>query len=113
MGTIFPFPVENDGCRKGYIEMPYTLPQDFTLFVVMKEKTIDIWKQKLDWIAEKGGMALLNTHPDYMSFNPGEAAFGEYPATYYLSFLEYIATRHAGSYWNMLPRKVAAYWSGT
>jgi hypothetical protein len=32
----------------------------------MGEKTISIWKKKLDWIVEKGGMALLITHPDYM-----------------------------------------------
>jgi hypothetical protein len=29
----------------------------------MREKDIDIWKKKLDWIVEKGGMALLITHP--------------------------------------------------
>jgi hypothetical protein len=48
---------------RGYVELPYTLPQDFTLFTVMREKDIDIWKKKLDWIVEKGGMALLITHP--------------------------------------------------
>ena len=34
------------------------------LFILMREKNIDIWKQKLDWIAKHGGMALVNTHPD-------------------------------------------------
>jgi hypothetical protein len=48
---------------RGYVELPYPLPQDFTLFTVMREKDIDIWKKKLDWIVEKGGMALLITHP--------------------------------------------------
>ena len=41
------------------------------LFILMKEKNIDIWKQKLDWISEHSGMALLNTHPDYMNFDGG------------------------------------------
>ena len=58
VGTIFPFWVARDD-GTGYVELPYTLPQDFTLFVLMKERTIDIWKKKLDWIAEKGGMALI------------------------------------------------------
>jgi len=35
----------------------------------MKEKNINIWKHKLDWVASKGGMAFLNTHPDFMNFN--------------------------------------------
>ena len=60
MGTIFPFFVQGNSSQKGYVELPYTLPQDFTLFVLMKEKNIDIWKKKLDWIVENGGMALLN-----------------------------------------------------
>jgi hypothetical protein len=68
MGTIFPFWVHDGSKTKGFVEIPYTLPQDFTLFVLMREKNIDIWKKKLDWIVEKGGMALLITHPDYMIF---------------------------------------------
>ena len=66
--TIFPFwvPGPQGG---GYVELPYTLVQDFTLFIVLREGNIDIWKQKLDWVAEHGGMALLNTHPDYMCFD--------------------------------------------
>ena len=72
MGTIIPFWVSKDGFQKGYVELPYTLPQDFTLFILMKEKNIEIWKQKLDWIAEYGGMVLLNTHPDYMNFDGGQ-----------------------------------------
>ena len=66
--TIFPFQVKDDRQDKGYVELPYTLPQDFTLFIILREESIDIWKKKLAWIAENGGMALLNTHPDYMSF---------------------------------------------
>ena len=28
-------------------------------------------EKKLGWIAERGGMALLNTHPDYMNLDEG------------------------------------------
>ena len=85
--TIFPFWVPrsngssiNDhhstlnSFSEGYVELPYTLPQDSTLFLVLRENTPEIWMRKLDWIAEHGGMALLDTHPDYMSF--GQAAAG-------------------------------------
>jgi hypothetical protein len=50
------------------VELPYTLPQDFLLFVLMQEKNIDIWKKKLDWIADQGGMALFIAHPGYMQY---------------------------------------------
>jgi hypothetical protein len=109
-GTIFPFIVNRGPSRKTYVELPYTLVQDFTLFILMKEKTIDIWKKKLDWIAEKGGMALIITHPDYMSFNGEKQGFEEYPAGYYRAFLEYVKERYAGQYWQALPRDMAKFW---
>ena len=74
--TIFPFLVQraklNDDSiefEKAYAELPYTLPQDSTLFVLLQETTPEIWLRKLDWVASHGGMALINTHPDYMSFD--------------------------------------------
>ena len=76
----------------------------------MKERNIDIWKKKLDWIAEKGGMALLNTHPDYMNYDGGKPTLEEYPAEYYEEFLLYTKTKYDGQYWNALPKKVAHFW---
>jgi hypothetical protein len=111
MGTIFPFWVGRGGSSRGYVELPYTLPQDFTLFIILCEKSIDIWKKKLDWIAEHGGMALLNTHPDYMNFNAGRPGVEEYPAHYYEHLLTYIKTRYEGQYWHPLPKEMARFWS--
>ena len=110
VGTIFPFWVQKNSSSKGYVELPYTLPQDFTLFVLMKEKSIDIWKRKLDWIVENGGMALLNTHPDYMNFDGKKLGIEEYPAIYYEEFLEYIRSRYKDRYWNVLPKEIARFW---
>lgn len=107
-GTIFPFwvPGPNGG---GYVELPYTLVQDFTLFTVLREETIDIWKRKVDWIAEHGGMVLLNTHPDYMCFE-GKQARDEFPVSSYEEFLRYVREKHEGAYWAALPREVAKYY---
>ena len=52
VATIFPFWVPGPE-GNGYVELPYTVVQDFTLFVVLKENTIDIWKRKIDWIAAR------------------------------------------------------------
>jgi hypothetical protein len=111
MGTIFPIWVRNDGSRREYVELPYTLPQDSTLFIILREKNIDIWKKNLDWIAEHGGMVLLNTHPDYMNFNTGRPGIEEYPAHYYEQLLTYIKTRYDGQYWHPLPKEMARFWS--
>jgi hypothetical protein len=110
MHTIFPFWVSNPTGAGGYVELPYTLPQDHTLFIIMREKNIDIWKRKLDWIAQSGGMALLNTHPDYMHFNKGKEGLEEYQGAYYEEFLDYIRIHYQNLYWNALPQDIAHFW---
>jgi hypothetical protein len=107
--TIFPLSIECPTSGKRYVELPYTLPQDFTLFVIMREKNIDIWKKKLDWIAARGGMALLITHPDYMNFEGGRLAFDEYRADLYRNFLTYINHEYGNLFWNALPSEMAQY----
>jgi hypothetical protein len=109
VSTIFPFWVEGTSNQNGYAELPYTLPQDFTIFVLMRQKTIDVWKNKLQWIAKKGGMALLNTHPDYMKFSTQKLRIEEYPVEYYRRFLQYVKSRFQYQYWHALPREIAAY----
>jgi glycosyltransferase involved in cell wall biosynthesis len=109
MGTIFPFWVPGpDG--GGYVELPYTLAQDFTLFTILQEKNIDIWKQKVDWIAEHGGMVLLNTHPDYMCFDGGKPERDEFPVAHYAELLSYVRDKYQGRYWHALPREVSDYY---
>ncbi len=109
VGTIFPFLVERGGEASAYVEMPYTLPQDFTLFVLMKERTPAIWKRKLDWVVEHGGMVLVNTHPDYMCFDGEICNLEQYRAEIYEEFLEYVVSRYDGQYWHALPRDVAKF----
>ena len=110
VGSIFPFWVPSGVDDGGYVEIPYTLPQDFTLFIIMELKTIDIWKRKVDWIASKGGMALMLVHPDYVSPHGSPPEGEEYPIDYYREFLEYVKSRYEGQYYHALPREVAALW---
>ena len=111
VGTIFPFWVPGPE-GSGYVELPYTLPQDFTLFSILRERNIDIWKQKLDWIADRGGMALLNTHPDYMCFG-SNAARDEFPASLYEMFLRYVREKYDPVLWHALPREVSTFYRST
>jgi len=91
--------------------LPYTLPQDFQLFIILREKSIDIWKKKVDWIAEHGGMVHVVTHPDYMCFGNDELGMEEYPIAYYEQFLQYIKQKYTGQYWHALPHEVATFYS--
>ncbi|HMN24563.1 MAG TPA: hypothetical protein PKE38_08685, partial [Ignavibacteriaceae bacterium] len=109
VGTIFPFLVERKNGKPGYVELPYTLDQDFTLFILLKETTPQIWIDKLNWIANNGGMALVIVHPDYINFD-NKDKMEEYPVNYYSDFLKFVKENYAGQYWNALPRDVAAYY---
>lgn len=114
--TIFPFwvpapaPANRSTGKRGYVELPYTLPQDSTLFVLFQERTIDVWKKKLDWIARHGGMVLVNTHPDYMCMNGSGPAPTQYPVALYESLLQYVRSAYPGAYWQPLPREVAVWY---
>jgi len=107
--TIFPFSPDSEAFSKRYIELPTTLPQDFVLFILLKEKEIDTWKLKLDWICKNEGMALLNTHPDYMNFGSVKCGLEEYPVKYYVDFLNYVKINYGGQYWHALPKEVASF----
>ena len=95
----------------GYVELPYTLPQDSTLFLLFGEQSIDIWKRKLDWVVQRGGMALVNVHPDYLRFDGNTHRSNGYPASWFEQFLLYIRDRYSGLYWNALPAELAAWYA--
>jgi peptidoglycan/xylan/chitin deacetylase (PgdA/CDA1 family) len=110
VGTVFPLWIEPSSNARGYVEIPYTLPQDHLLFTILREKSIKTWTKKLDWIAQNGGMVRLNTHPDYMNFDGSPYSLEEYPADYYREFLEDVKLRYEGQYWHALPRDLARFW---
>ena len=112
VNTIFPYWVSRP-TGGGYVELPYTLPQDSTLFLVLKETSPAIWKRKLDWIIQRGGMALVNVHPDYLNFGDRKREITEYPAGFYEEFLEHLAKNYGGNYWHALPHQVARWYRET
>jgi len=105
--TIFPFWVSNG--NGGYAELPYTLPQDSTLFLLLQESEPNIWVKKLDWIAQHGGMALLNVHPDYLRFPDERPAARTVPISNYIQFLKHVRDRHLPAMWHPLPREMASF----
>jgi glycosyltransferase involved in cell wall biosynthesis len=80
------------------------------MFFVRKEKSTTIWKKKLDWISRRGGMALVNVHPDYLGFKERKRQIAEYPAVWYEEFLRHVQASYGGEIWNALPREVARWY---
>jgi ribosomal protein S18 acetylase RimI-like enzyme/peptidoglycan/xylan/chitin deacetylase (PgdA/CDA1 family) len=83
-----------------FIELPYTLMQDYTLASVLGELTPRLWLEKVGFIREHHGLALLNTHPDYLRS----------PATrrIYSQFLRVMSERR--DYYHALPQEIARWW---
>jgi len=82
-----------------FVELPYTLAQDYTL-QILGEKKPDNWLTKLDFIEQYSGMALINTHPDYL--------LNETLRNMYINFLHRVNDKH---FYHGLPREVARWWS--
>jgi hypothetical protein len=107
VNTIFPFWVGRpDG--SGYVELPYSLPQDSTLYLVLRENTNDIWKRKLDWVARNNGLALVNVHPDYIAFD-GRPSCMEFPVELYKEFLSHVSAQFRDTAWCTLAKDVAQF----
>lgn len=92
--SIFPFQFGS------VVELPITLPQDHTLFDILRAPSIAVWRQKSEWIIDNHGLLNLITHPDYM-LDPARLAR-------YEEFLRFLGTRPDG--WHDLPRNVARWW---
>jgi peptidoglycan/xylan/chitin deacetylase (PgdA/CDA1 family) len=83
-----------------FVELPYTLVQDNTLFNILKQTTPDLWLEKVEFLRQYYGMALLNSHPDYLR--------DESKLAIYAAFLK--SVQKQGNYWHALPREVARWW---
>ncbi len=83
-----------------FVELPYTMMQDHRYLEVLMQRSPDLWLEKIDFIEAHYGMALLNSHPDYL-LKPGGMAV-------YEGLLA--ALRERAGYWAALPRDVAAWW---
>jgi hypothetical protein len=48
------------------LELPVTTTQDYMLFHLLGERSIDLWKRQIDLILDKNGMISFVVHPDYV-----------------------------------------------
>jgi peptidoglycan/xylan/chitin deacetylase (PgdA/CDA1 family) len=83
-----------------FVELPYTMVQDHTLTSILGETSPGIWLEKVDFIQAYRGMALVNTHPDFLQNKTTWNTYSE--------LLLNIKERNAS--WNALPCDVTTWW---
>ena len=101
-----PFEPQPGGCcswlpffNESLVELPITLTQDHTLLTILRRDERG-WIEKARHLRDRGGMALLLTHPDYMLTRSARGA--------YARFLDAFA--EDGTVWRALPREVSEWW---
>ena len=85
------------------LEIPVTTIQDYTLFHLLHEHSIDLWKTQLDIILAKNGLASFIVHPDYV-IDPK-------PRRVYEELLSYLRElRERENLWLALPSEIDRWW---
>lgn len=85
------------------LELPVTTIQDYTLFHILNEHSVDLWKRQLDLIMRKSGLASFIIHPDYIMEQDILPIYKEL-----LSHLREL--RERTSIWCALPSEVDSWW---
>jgi glycosyltransferase involved in cell wall biosynthesis len=85
------------------LELPVTTTQDYTLFNILNDYSIDLWKKQIDLIMEKHGLISVIVHPDYVG--------GSRERTVYEALLAHLAElRREKGIWIATPGEVDRWW---
>lgn len=102
-----PYEPQAGGCctwlpffNDGLVELPITLPQDHTLFTILRVEDERPWLEKATFLRDRGGMALMITHPDYM--------LEQRYLDVYARLLDELGDDK--TLWRALPRDVSEWW---
>jgi hypothetical protein len=95
--TVMPYLIGN------IVELPVTATQDYTLFNILSDYSIGLWKKQIELIRENFGLISIIVHPDYIRQQAGWDT--------YRALLTYLTeVRAEGNLWTPLPRDVADWW---
>ena len=83
------------------LELPLTTIQDYSLFHILGDYSITLWKKQIDLILEQNGLVSLLAHPDYLIEKRAQAMYRE--------LLEHLShLREQKKLWMALPGEVDA-----
>jgi hypothetical protein len=87
----------------GMLELPLTTTQDYTIFNVLNDYSISLWKQQIDVIVKGHGLVSLIVHPDYV--------FSSRAQDVYRQLLDEVRTLQSNAgVWVALPGEVDRWW---
>ena len=95
--TVFPYFIGR------VVELPLTTVQDYSLFHILGDYSIDLWKKQIQLILEKHGLISFIVHPDYL--------LNERALSVYRTLLGYLSElRRERNVWMALPGDVQQWW---
>jgi hypothetical protein len=85
------------------LELPVTTTQDYSLFYILGDHSIELWKQQIQQVMESHGLVSFIVHPDYIIEKSAQKT--------YQNLLEYLSRlRSESNAWITLPAEVNAWW---
>lgn len=95
--TVFPFFIGR------ILELPLTTSQDYSVFHILNDYSIGLWKRQLDLIRQRNGLMNFIAHPDYL--------IDERSRKVYEMLLDHLRTLIAREQiWAALPGDVDVWW---
>jgi len=95
--TVFPYFIGR------VLELPVTLTQDHSLFYILGDYSIELWRKQVALILEKNGLVSVIVHPDYVRSERAQRT--------YATLLEHLVKlRSDDRIWICLPSEVDAWW---
>ena len=87
----------------GLLELPLTTIQDHSLFYILGEHSIDLWKQQIGIISTHHGLVSFIVHPDYLAKKKERSVYRE--------LLKYLSQqRHHQNMWLAFPGEINDWW---
>jgi hypothetical protein len=85
------------------LEIPLTASQDYAIFHILNDYTIDLWKKQIGLIQQKNGLLSFVAHPDYLIDARCRRVYESL-----LAYLRGIIERDA--VWATVPKEVDRWW---
>src|SRR5262249_39332528 len=95
--TVMPY------CFGKMLEIPVTTTQDYTLFHLLNDYSINLWKHQTNLIVAKNGLVSFIIHPDYVIEKRARDVYQDL-----LTFLSEIRRRQR--IWFALPGEINRWW---
>jgi hypothetical protein len=95
--TVMPYFVGN------ILELPLTTTEDYSLFHILGDYSIALWKKQIDLILAKNGLISLLSHPDYLIEKRARGVYSDL-----LAYLRQLGDE--GKMWIALPGDVDRWW---